>query len=226
MKPNTSILTIREIRTDDLDQVTRVHKNAFPCSLLSRFDNRVISTYYRLQMEPPNKCNPQGVFSADNLVGFCFAGEFRDMKLAFIKSSWPRILFTLMKKPSILLEKENRLRIIGILRSVSHKVFKKKSQKPGLVKSKSKRFGILSIAVDPEFQRLGVGRMLAAQSEDLALKLGFEKISLDVHIDNEKAIHFYESLGYQKIIGNGQDWRGIMIKDLFPSVSDRLADDT
>lgn len=205
---------IRMINEDDLDQVVRIHKNAFPNSLLSQFNDKTVNKYYRLQMAFPNKCYPLGVFQEERLIGFCFGGEFRDMKLAFIRSTLFSILWTLLKKPSIFFTSQYRIRILGIVNSLKRKIVKKKFLKGEISKPHSKRFGILSIAVDPSFQGVGAGRMLAEEIERLAIRDGYDKISLNVHIDNHNAIQFYGFLGYQKILNKDQLWHGLMIKFL------------
>lgn len=210
----TSQLFLREINFGDLDHVAQVHKKAFSSSLLSQFSPDVIKKYYSLQISPPNKCYPLGVFHEDALIGFCFGGEFRDKKLAFIKATWFQILTTLVLKPSILFSSQNRQRMITIINSVRQKIIKKKTSSSMQSGPKSRRFGILSIAVDPAFQGMGAGKLLATQTESLAIKQGFDKISLNVHVGNDNSVRFYESLGYEKILDTNANWHGIMVKAL------------
>ncbi|WP_158299447.1 GNAT family N-acetyltransferase [Paenibacillus antri] len=56
----------------------------------------------------------------------------------------------------------------------------------------------LAIAVNPEFQGLGVGRKLVEAACAEAKAQGKRKLSLRVMSTNEKAIAFYKKLGFQE----------------------------
>ncbi|HZG75715.1 MAG TPA: GNAT family N-acetyltransferase [Paenibacillus sp.] len=56
----------------------------------------------------------------------------------------------------------------------------------------------LAIAVDPEFQGLGIGRRLVEAACVEAKAQGKRKLSLRVMSSNEKAIAFYKKLGFQE----------------------------
>lgn len=52
------------------------------------------------------------------------------------------------------------------------------------------------LAVDPDAQRLGLGRGLMSAAEDALRALGCPKINLQVRSTNEEVIAFYRRLGY------------------------------
>ena len=52
------------------------------------------------------------------------------------------------------------------------------------------------LAVDPEFQRQGLGRELVSEAERLLLDAGCPKINLQVRSSNPSVIEFYQRLGY------------------------------
>jgi ribosomal protein S18 acetylase RimI-like enzyme len=57
---------------------------------------------------------------------------------------------------------------------------------------------IVTIQVDPSFWRKGIGEILLLQLEvKLCKKHGVERIELQVHYKNERAIRFYQNNGYQ-----------------------------
>lgn len=56
-----------------------------------------------------------------------------------------------------------------------------------------------SIAVDPDFQRTGLGSQLLHQIEDRMKKSGFIYAILEVRDRNLEAIAFYEKHGYEKL---------------------------
>ena len=53
------------------------------------------------------------------------------------------------------------------------------------------------LAVDPEFQRKGLGQRIMKIIEARLLALGCPKINLQIRTDNLSAAAFYESMGYK-----------------------------
>ena len=54
------------------------------------------------------------------------------------------------------------------------------------------------LAVDPECQRMGLGRLLMKHVEQCLVKAGCPKVSLQIRLDNDDARFFYESLGFRQ----------------------------
>ena len=52
------------------------------------------------------------------------------------------------------------------------------------------------LAVDPDHQRAGFGRVLMSEAERILLNFGCPKINLQIRKDNLKAITFYERIGF------------------------------
>lgn len=77
----TNNYLIKTLSIEDMDQVARIHVQAFPESTLSHFGKTLVKRYYCLNMSEPNECYAIGVFSEFGLMGFCFAGVFRDVKI-------------------------------------------------------------------------------------------------------------------------------------------------
>ncbi len=75
---------------------------------------------------------------------------------------------------------------------------------------------ILSIAVDPECQGLGIGTGLMKLGLDYLKSRGEKLVRLEVRPDNKPAIHVYEKYGFQ-IKGETKDTQGdwlVMLLDL------------
>ena len=53
------------------------------------------------------------------------------------------------------------------------------------------------LAVDPAYQRRGLGRRIMEAVEKKILGMGCPKINLQVRVDNAAVVAFYESIGYQ-----------------------------
>lgn len=105
---------IKPLSVEDLDRVARIHIQSFPESTLSHFGKTLVKEYYTLNMSEPNECYAIGAFSEVELVGFCFAGVFRDVKSAFIRKNWFLILTKLISKPWLLFDKKIRVRFKNI----------------------------------------------------------------------------------------------------------------
>jgi ribosomal protein S18 acetylase RimI-like enzyme len=62
------------------------------------------------------------------------------------------------------------------------------------------------LAVEPHYQRRGIGRRMMAEVERLLLAEGCPKINLQVRATNRQAISFYERIGFnvEPVIGLGK----------------------
>ena len=60
------------------------------------------------------------------------------------------------------------------------------------------RGAINYLAVHPDRQRLGIGRLLMKHAEAVLLDLGCPKINLMVRETNEVTLAFYEAIGFRK----------------------------
>ncbi|WP_297475112.1 ribosomal protein S18-alanine N-acetyltransferase [Thermococcus sp.] len=58
---------------------------------------------------------------------------------------------------------------------------------------------IMSIAVDPEYRRNGIGTALLTEVIERLINEGARYIGLEVRVSNERAIRLYESLGFRRI---------------------------
>lgn len=67
---------------------------------------------------------------------------------------------------------------------------------------------ILSIAVHPSSRRLGIGKRLIQEAENIARNLGVQKVTLEVSTKNAVAINLYTSFGYrfEGVIENYYAW--------------------
>lgn len=77
---------------------------------------------------------------------------------------------------------------------------------------------MLSIAVDPDYQRRGIGKRLMMAGLDLLRKSGVEKVMLEVRAGNAPAQHIYQKMGFREV-GRFEDRGGTwiqMIKNIKP----------
>ncbi len=84
---------------------------------------------------------------------------------------------------------------------------------PLLTSPKLHHFGILAIAVHPQRQGLGIGKLLMDQAEAEARRYGYQEMDLTVSPRNRQAIQFYERLNWKKF-SKDSVWKGEMRKFL------------
>ncbi len=53
------------------------------------------------------------------------------------------------------------------------------------------------LAVNPEYQRRGLGRQIMEAVENRLQDMGCPKINLQIRTDNQEAVAFYEDIGYK-----------------------------
>lgn len=208
MKSNFSI---KPLTIAVLPEVARIHKDAFRTSALTKLGLEPVRRYYEWQLTGPHDCYAIGVFSADDeLTGFCFGGIFKGSLSGFLKKNRKFLVTWILTHPWLILNPLVTDRIKIALR------IKKKITTPSKPKLTEdvKSFGVLSIAVDPERQGLGIGRLLMDAVEAKARKGGFQQLHLTVHPTNIQAISFYERCGWSKVSTELEEWNGSMRKYL------------
>nr|WP_196519191.1 GNAT family N-acetyltransferase [Nostoc sp. WHI] len=52
------------------------------------------------------------------------------------------------------------------------------------------------LAVAPQYQRQGIGKLMMLEAEQLLVEVGCPKINLQVRTTNSEVIKFYQHLGY------------------------------
>lgn len=185
-------MIIRELNVDDLTKVAEVHQSAFRGSALSKLGKEVVRRYYEWQIKGPNECYAIGAFKNEKLIGFCFSGIFRDSLSGFLNKNKGYLITRLMTHPWLIFNPIITNRISLAMKTI------KKARSINInyqQKIKPTTFSILSIATDPKLQNQGVGKELMKKCEERSIAMGIYLMRLTVHIDNIKAIHFYQNLG-------------------------------
>jgi len=210
-------IEIRCLSKNDLPSVALIHVAAFPKSALTKLGVEAVRRYYEWQLIGPHECNALGAFFDDRLVGFCFAGVFKGAISGFLQKNWLFLLRCVLVRPWLLMNpifRERTSMTLRILRRLLRQRFGMKRETFSLLKQNPlKSYIILSIAVDPRYQGLGIGKMLMKCAEAIAKEKGFCEMDLIVDPQNERAIRFYERLGWEKVV-NENGWAGRMRKRL------------
>jgi ribosomal protein S18 acetylase RimI-like enzyme len=214
-------IILKEINENDLPQIVAVHRRSFPDSALTKLGGEIVRRYYLWQLTGPHKkVRAVGAFLDDACAGFSFSGEFSGSTSGFIGRNRNYLIREVALHPWLIFNPLFRRRIYSGLRILKN-FSRKKNDGDGPDRKREKSYGILSIAVAPEFQKLGVGQLLMRDAEHEAVKCGYERMHLTVSPENERAIRFYRKLDWEKLSRNG-DWTGSMYKRLDSSGAENI----
>jgi ribosomal protein S18 acetylase RimI-like enzyme len=202
-------VNLRLIKNKDLEQVAKLHEKAFSDSALSKLGLEPIRRYYEWQLNGPHDCYAVGAFDENQLlIGFCFSGVFRGSLSGFLAKNKKFLIKWLIVHPWLV---QNPIVMDRIKRSL--RLTTKKYAPPDLsLKNIEESFGVLSIAVNPDTQGSGIGKMIMQAVESEARRSGFASMNLTVHPTNITAVAFYEGCGWKKIIKSSGQWSGSMSK--------------
>ena len=199
---------IQPIGEADLFQVASIHRAAFTDSALTKLGQMAVYRYYEWQLTGPHELTALGAYIDRQMVGFCFGGSFHGALSGFLEKNKRFLIGRVLAQPWLLLNPIFRDRVQSGIKRLG------KSVKPAqlLIQPRpSTCFGILSIALDPSYQGLGVGKLLMTRAEEAAQRMNYSEMLLTVQPKNKKAVAFYERLQWQKIARNGE-WSGEMRK--------------
>lgn len=209
---NISGVRLRAIDANDLPIVTKIHGAAFPDSALTKLGHEAVRRYYEWQLVGPHQIIAIGCDDDGRLVGFCFAGVFYGAMSGFLNKNKRYLTRHILTHPWLManpLIRERGMMSIKLIRRTRQKLIKTSSPSAQWTVS----FGVLAIAVNPENQSVGLGRMMMDAVEEYARQDGHKKIGLSVATSNTKAIQFYEKQGWQKVMTQGV-WTGRMAKEI------------
>ena len=207
-------MEVLSINLDDLITVVSVHLAAFPDAVLSKFGRETVRRYYRWYLSSPHDSLGIGVFINRKMIGYCVAGVFRGSETIFLRQNKGYLMWYLATHPWLFADRSVKNRINDTFQMVRQRFYRASSKKEMPNIERKDMFGILAIAVEPRYQRFGVGNLLLQDVERLALKRGFNSMRLSVHLDNDKAIAFYEKHNWKKIPGPDGKWQGYMMKEI------------
>ncbi len=219
-----SEFTIREIRYEDLDDVTRIHIASFSDRALSQLGKGAVKRYYKFLFTEFLQSYPICAEANGNtLVGFCFAGVYSGSFSGFLRKYKWYLAGHILSHPwlifSPIVREQTSLSLKTLKRIFMRKFYKRPKQAVVINKSlpdsppRYVPWGILSIAVDPAYQRKGVAEAMMRFVENMLEEMGITSLTLSVHTDNSPAVRFYEKMGWEKV-PPGEEWNGKMMKRL------------
>lgn len=206
-------IRIGELSLAHLPQIVEVHIKSFPRSAMTRLGPTTVRRYYEWQFIGPHQAHYLGAWVSEKLGGFCFCGIFRGALGGFLARNRWFLALQVLGRPRLWADPKIRLAVAFALRLLKYRSRPAAVSSPTPAEKVQGHFGILSIAVAPDFRRLGLGARLMDEAERIARLRDFQAMGLTVEPDNETAIRFYEKLGWARVLENGS-WRGSMQKQL------------
>ena len=192
--PARSGILLRPLVASDLKSVVNVHLAAFRSAAMSLLGADVVEKYYEWHLHGPHAVACIAATLDGELAGFSVVVSGAKLK-DFIRLNVLGLLWSIVRHPTVFKHAGFPGRLSQGIRSM----WEAREVKAGTAR-------LLVIAVEPKYQRLGVGSSLLAASEMAAKKVGTEEIRLTVHLDNIGARTFYFRNGWDPS-GSGMELR-------------------
>ncbi|NJK47261.1 GNAT family N-acetyltransferase [Candidatus Gracilibacteria bacterium] len=187
MKIQSRLANINE----DLEEIVRIHINAFPGFFMTAMGLSFLREYYRTVLEFPQNIAlvaieadcPQDKTQTHRVVGFVVGFGNPPAFYSFYKTKRLRlfaiILWAVARNPSLL------RRVILNLKRISS------------VEGSNAEVELSSIGVDTDFMKLGVGRVLVRAFLSAASERGYQSVYLTTDAcENDRVNQFYQKQNF------------------------------
>ena len=200
-------MQIKEIIDDDIKDVVNIHRMSFENFFLTSLGPKFLTVYYKCVRKDSNGLM-LGCYEESVLIGFCAVCLYsKSFNTKLIRHNFFKFLCVgfkiLFTKPMSLI-----------------RLFYNFTKRDPNILDDGDYSELLSIAVNPNKQGMGIGKKLLYRLEEELIAKSSSKLSLTTDCNNnEKAIQFYRGLGYNvmyefKTYPNRKMYR--MIKILSP----------
>lgn len=179
---NKSEIKILSLTADEdlIKKITSLHKQLFDKEhFTARFDEKLLNKYFYLLLSNSNYkiC----AFQGQELIGYLIAGEkLDDVLKKFSREYFIRLIILLFKNPGFLIEK-----FFDLMNRI---IYKNKKSKADM------RLFLIASKRDENIK--GVGKSLIDNLEKHLVEKGINIYGLSVRKHNQKAIDFYNHLGF------------------------------
>lgn len=179
---------IRPAQSNDINALTTLHRLALPDTLNSTMGNKFISHLYRSLLSSKNT-KVWVYVSKNNILGAISATtERKSITQTIYRSIKPfELLKVIIKTLLHPIKLAKHLSLSILLNSLTHN---------------SNTLHILTLIVDPKYQRQGIGSKLIHHLDKFAINNHNHQIQLDTESSNTQAITFYKKNGYQLTLQN------------------------
>ncbi len=216
LSARVSDIRFQSLTPEQLPDLVRIHAAAFPESALTRLGNDAVRCYYQWQFEGPHQAAYLGAWVDGVAAGFCIGGVFQGALSGFLARYRWRLGWRLLVQPWLWANAEVRAAVGLAVRRLLARVVPSPAAPTAPAtenESRAPAFGILALAVLPEFRRHRLGSRLMQALEEEARRRGFREMILTVNPRNTPAVAFYDRLGWERVSA-GNIWQGTMRKSL------------
>lgn len=190
------MIIYRKVKKEDLNQIAKIYKEAFPDYFLTIFGEELLYEFYNQYFLNNNIF----VVAEENnkIIGFILGNNSDIPRKKFFNENFYRIslkmIFELLKLNKNLWNGIFQ-RVFFIKEAIISKFRKNIKSEERIIQNK-KSYRLLSIAVNPKIK----GKNIAVEMEkyfcEELLKVGIEEVGLSVKKENIRAIKFYEKCEY------------------------------
>lgn len=181
-------MNVRPVMEEDIPDIIKIHVSSFKDFFLTSLGDEFLKIYYKAYIKNPNALLLCIEDDSRNVVGFAAAAiDSVGFNKKLILYSPLAFLFISIKL--ILSRPRALLRLL--------KNFTKRNE---TIEDDGDYAELFSIAVSPNQQGKGIGKLLLASSEDYVRSKNIAKMSLTTdYYNNDKTIRFYQAMGYHEL---------------------------
>lgn len=181
------MIEIRKASTEDVDEIVRIHCDAFIGFFLTSLGTSFLTFYYRCFVKSDETVSMVAI-EDERVVGFSAATKVcKGFNSRLIKQNL--FSFAMLSLKLLFTNPGALLRLVKNL-----------TKKGDSVEDNEDYAELYSIGVDSHQQGKGIGKKLLAKTEEVMKQEGVERVSLTTDYDNnESAVGFYHSMGYETL---------------------------
>lgn len=142
--------------------------------------------------------------------GIVAKADYRSTK-HFIRAHWPFLLVQTIRRPRLLFSSSFASRATALigrsLPGTGNRALNARRPPDAAAQTHRKVCVLLDTAVDPRFQRIGIGTKILLAREELAKSKGFNVVTCTVHKTNAPSIKLHEKYGYVVASQSGESVR-------------------
>jgi ribosomal protein S18 acetylase RimI-like enzyme len=178
---------LRRMQPSDVNQVVNVHLSSFQGFFLTLLGAKFLNLLYAYIVSSPDGVGYVFVEDDGEVVGFvCGSTKPSGFYKRFLKNQWLRIILAILGSV---------VRNPRILPRLVWRVLRPPQASPSPATAT-----LLSIAVLPEHQNKGIGRLLVQEFLDEMWRRGMQRVNLTTDREGNEAVNaFYRRLGFRLV---------------------------
>lgn len=179
------MMTIRKAKTNDVDNIVKIHIDAFQGFFLTSLGASFLKFYYTCFIKS-NETVTMVAVEEDLIFGFSASAKLsKGFNSRLIKNNF--FTFFILSIKMLFTTPGSLLRLVRNL-----------TKKGEGIEDNEDYAELYSIGVSKDAQGKGVGKKLLAVSEEVMKQDGVKRVSLTTDFEhNEQAVGFYHSMGYE-----------------------------